>query len=158
MLRKISIVAAALALLPMTAMAGGKIVTKGEVSATPAGELVYPAGITGHARMIRTLSDDVGNTVVRLRVKGLSPGFEYPTHVHNGTCASGGGGHYQHEVGGAVDDVNEMWLTFTANSKGKAKSHAGHDHLAREDARSIVIHDHIYASLPKARIACVDLK
>ncbi len=65
----------------------------------------------------------------------------------------GGGGHYQNEVGGAVDNVNEIWLTFTTNAMGKGSSKAEHGHLAREDARSIVIHD--YAD--KARIACLDL-
>ena len=156
MLRKISIAAALFALLPMAAMAGGKVVTHGKLQTTDAGAAAYPDGLKGKAKMQRRLKNNVGSTDVVLKVKGLTPDTEYPSHVHAATCDTGGGPHYQNEVGGDVDDVNEIWLTFTTDKKGKAKSKADHGHLAREDARSIVIHDH--AGAPPARIACIDLK
>jgi hypothetical protein len=111
--------------------------------------------ITGKASMKRLASGDTGKTMVDLRVEGLQPNAKYPVHVHNLPCAEkGGGGHYQHEKGGKVDDVNEIWLTFTSDSSGAGSSQAEHSHVARPDAQSIVIHD---STADKARIACIDL-
>lgn len=132
---------------------GGVIVTSGKVVTTTAGiNLGYKA--RGHARMERRLPGETGITTVTLQVEGLIPGLTYGTHVHNGTCASGGGGHYQHVVGGDVNNINEIWLNLTADKSGKGVSKAEHAHLAREDARSIVIHE---SGLP-TRIVCIDLK
>ena len=129
-------------------------VTTGTPSTTKAGiERNYE--ITGKAQMKRLPSGDTGKTVVDLNVKGLHPNEKYPVHVHNLPCSEkGGGGHYQHEKGGKVDDVNEIWLTFTSNSSGAGSSQAEHNHVARPDAQSIVIHD---STADKARIACIDL-
>ncbi len=112
--------------------------------------------ITGKASMKRLHTGENETTIVDLHVEGLHPNEKYPTHVHNLPCGEkGGGGHYQHEKGGKVDDVNEIWLTFTANASGSGSSQAEHGHVARPDAQSIVIHD---STLDKARIACIDLK
>jgi hypothetical protein len=112
--------------------------------------------ITGKASMERMPGEDNGKTNVNLYVEGLHPNEKYPTHVHNLPCGEkGGGGHYQHEKGGKVDDVNEIWLTFTTNSSGSGSSQAEYGHVARPDAQSIVIHD---STSDKARIACIDLK
>ncbi len=76
--------------------------------------------------------------------------------MHNQTCDNGnGGGHYQHDVGqdpDFVNDSNEIWLSFTSNARGKSKSLAKYEHIAREEAQSVVIHDS-----DGARIACADL-
>ena len=94
--------------------------------------------------------------MVNLSLHGLHSNEKYPTHVHNLPCGEkGGGGHYQNEKGGKVDDVNEIWLTFTTDSIGMGSSQAHHGYYARQDAQSIVIHD---STSDKARIACIDLK
>ncbi len=138
--------------MPMLATAAGAQVTSGDVMLTDEGALRYGEGmVSGHASMVRVPS---GKTVVDIQVKGLMAGATYPTHVHNQPCSTGGGGHYQHEVGGAVDAVNEIWLTFTPNEAGNASADAKHAHYARPDAQSIVIHDYS----DKARIACIDFE
>ena len=127
-------------------------VTEGMPVTTQAGvERNYD--ITGKAQMKRF--GDAGKTMVDLNVKGLHPNEKYPVHVHNLPCGEkGGGGHYQHEKGGKVDDVNEIWLTFTSDASGAGSSQAEHGHVARPDAQTIVIHD---STPDKARIACIDL-
>jgi len=112
--------------------------------------------ITGKATMKRLSGGNAGITVVDLYVEGLHPNAKYPAHVHNLPCAiKGGGGHYQNEKGGKVDDVNEIWLTFSTDGTGTGSSKAEHGYVARQDAQSIVIHD---KTADKARIACIDLK
>ena len=50
-------------------------------------------------------------TVVKVNVSGLDPDKDYGSDLHNGTCASGGGGHYQDVPGPIVTPPNELWLT-----------------------------------------------
>ena len=104
-------------------------VTAGTPSTTKVGvERNYE--ITGKAQMKRLPSGDTGKTIVDLNVEGLHPNEKYPAHVHNLPCGEkGGGGHYQHEKGGKVDDVNEIWLTFTSDSSGVGSSQAEHSHV-----------------------------
>ena len=112
--------------------------------------------ITGKASMKRLPSGNTGETIVDLHVEGLHPNAKYPAHVHNLSCGEkGGGGHYQSEKGGKVDDVNEIWLTFTTDAAGNGSSQAKHGYAARPDAQSVVIHDN---TSDKERIACIDLK
>jgi hypothetical protein len=108
--------------------------------------------IEGRASMLRVSIGGDGLTIVSVRVTGLDPATTFAAHVHNGTCASGGGSHYQHVVGGAVDAVNEIWPTITTNPQGRGHGFATHGHLARPDARSVVIH-----ASDGARLACADL-
>jgi Cu-Zn family superoxide dismutase len=97
-----------------------------------------------------------GATVVVVRARGLDPATTYKTHVHNQPCSStpAGGGHYQHQVGGPVDAVNEIWPTITTDALGRGVGFATHDERARDDAQSIVIH---YSEDPTIRLACLDL-
>ncbi len=126
-------------------------VTKGRVKTFAIG-LEQGYDIRGKAIMVR----NNGKTVARLFVKGLTPNTAYGSHVHNKACnVDNGGGHYQHEIGTGpdfVNDTNETWLSFTSNSRGMGRSAATHDHIARDDAQSVVIHDTV-----GARIACADL-
>jgi len=143
---------AALISLPMAVNASNIQVSNGKVHTFASGsERGYD--IRGKATMVRLPS---GITIADLRVKGLSPNTTYGSHVHNQACDNGnGGGHYQHETGQGpdfVNDSNEIWLSFTSNAKGKGKSFAKHEHIAREEAQSVVIHD-----TDGARIACADL-
>lgn len=108
--------------------------------------------VHGAATMMRSDADG-GQTVVRSHATGLDRNTTYKSHVHNGPCAAGGGGHYQHDAGGDVDAVNEIWPTLATNGGGTGSGYATHDHRARVDAQSIVIHD----PDDGGRIACLDL-
>lgn len=137
--------------------AAGAEVTTGRFATTLAGEaLGYD--ITGVAIMVRLPAGKDGRTLVRVAVRGLDPTTTFPAHVHNGPCASGGGGHYQHEVGGAVDAVNEIWPAISTNRAGAGNGSALHGHWARPAAQSIVIH-HPDDGTPDAgkRLACAQL-
>jgi hypothetical protein len=104
------------------------------------------------------------STVVKINVSGLDPSKTYGSHLHNGTCASGGGGHYQDTAGGATVPPNELWLansglTLRSNPGGVAHATGSAPWMARTsaaapltNARSVVVHEP-----GGARIACVDL-
>ncbi len=126
------------------------VFTSGELNTFASGiERGYD--ISGYARMIRTPDN---KTFVYIEAYGLMADTTYPTHVHNKACNdSNGGGHYQHEIGGPVDSINEIWLTFTTNIEGIGKGFAKNDFYSRPEAQSIVVHD-----TDLARIACVDLE
>jgi hypothetical protein len=126
-------------------------ITSGEFETLPGGSaLGYD--IDGRAVMIRLQH----RTLVAVHLRGLDPGTTYPAHVHNALCSNTppGGGHYQHEVGGPVDAVNEIWPSVTTNRQGRGHGFAAHDHRARSDAQSIIIH---YPPDTSVRLACVDL-
>ena len=127
--------------------------TSGEFTTLPGGvERGYD--ITGHAVMVRTPGS--GTTRVTVHARGLDADQVYGVHVHNASCDATppGGGHYQHEVGGAVDAVNELWPVITTNAAGVGHGSAVHGHVARPDARAIVIH---WPQDPAVRLACLDL-
>ncbi len=132
--------------------ATGAEVTTGRFGTTAAGT---QAGydIEGVAVMVRLPVGDDGRTIVRVMVRGLDPTTAYGTHVHNAPCATGGGGHYQHVVGGPVDAVNEIWPLIDTNRRGNGVGAASHGHWARPEAQSIVIHQ----PGTGIRIACADL-
>lgn len=127
--------------------------TRGEFVTLPAGvELGYQ--VTGHAVMVRIPGSDT--TRVTVHARGLDADQVYGVHVHNAPCDATppGGGHYQHEVGGAVDAVNELWPVITTNAAGVGHGSAVHDHVARPDAQAIVIH---WPQNAAVRLACLDL-
>ena len=133
--------------------AGGEVTT-GSIQRLPGADTVgvEPAG---HVHMVR-LPADGGRTRVVVHVTGLAPDTTYPVHVHNAPCSGtpAGGGHYQHQVGGLVDAVNEIWPTVTTNEDGVGVGIASHEAFAREDARALVIH---YPQNTAIRVACADL-
>ena len=136
---------------PTAAAAPPIDVTRGRViTLDPASDLGY--SLRGHAAMIRLEH----TTFVVVRIKGLDANTTYPAHVHNAPCSSTppGGSHYQHDVGGAVDDVNEIWPVVTTDNRGRGWGTAWHGHRARSDAQSIVVH---YPADTSIRLACVDL-
>lgn len=107
--------------------------------------------IEGHAQLVRNAA---GRTLALVQASGLAPNTTYPVHVHNAPCAvNNGGGHYQHEVGGPVDAINEIWPGLTTNAAGYGAGKAFNDFSARPEAQAIVIHD-----TDGARIACADLQ
>lgn len=103
-------------------------------------------------------------TVVKINVSGLDPAKTYGSHLHNDTCAAGGGGHYQNTLGGGTAPPNELWLsnsgtTLRSNPGGVAHASGSATWMARTsatapttNARSVVVHEP-----GGARIACVDL-
>jgi len=151
----------ATALIAVLALAGPALssaqVTQGAFAPLTDGDF----GVTGHAKMVRTAD---GRTKISVQVAGLEPGSVYGSHVHNQACDDGrGGGHYQHEVGGATTPPNELWpssdpqdpeAVLIANASGKANGHGTAPWTAREEARSVVIHQ---TGNPAVRIACADL-
>ncbi len=155
--RRIALLLAAVAMLftvATPAQGAGAMVTSGRFTTLPGGaDLGYT--IEGHAVMVRTPAGG-GATRVMVSVQGLDPETTYPAHVHNLPCSATppGGSHYQHEVGGAVDAVNEIWPAITTNADGVGRGKASHGHWARDDARSVVIH---YPPDTSIRLACVDL-
>jgi hypothetical protein len=115
--------------------------------------------IHGSAKMTINTS----GTVVKVNVAGLDPAKDYGSHLHNGTCASGGGGHYQDIEGGATARPNELWLTTSgsilesnrggvAHATGSATWEARTSSTSQTNARSVVVHEP-----GGARIACADL-
>jgi hypothetical protein len=104
------------------------------------------------------------STTVKINVSGLDPAKTYGSHLHNGTCATGGGGHYQDIAGGQIVPPNELWLTnsgtsLRSNRGGVAHATGSAPWIARTsatapttNARSVVVHEP-----GGARIACADL-
>lgn len=130
--------------------AQGAQVTRGALQTYATG-LDRGYAISGQAQLVRTAD---GHTLANVQAWGLAPNTTYPVHVHNAPCAvNNGGGHYQHEVGGAVDNVNEIWPGFTSNDAGHGAGKAANDFTARPEAQAVVIHD-----TDGARIACADLE
>ena len=107
--------------------------------------------LSGGAGMVRSVS---GQTSVLVEVEGLNPDIEYPAHVHNQPCNTGGGGHY--EIDDTITEVieaNEIWPTITVDANGRGRGAVTVDHIARPEATSVVIHEPGDGS----RIACADL-
>lgn len=129
----------------------GTLYQSGEAVTTAVG-IERGLKVSGKAAMIRKKNN---STVVKLRVSGLQENTFYPTHVHNLSCALGGGGHYKIDPSIAEPiESNEIWPTFTTNATGKGRAHIHvKDHIARPEAQSIVIHD----PQDSARIACFTL-
>jgi hypothetical protein len=113
------------------------------------------------------LTVSAGSTVAKVNIAGLDPAKHYGSHVHNGTCASLGGGHYQNVEGGAAAPPNELWLSTTASPTGTVdpnRGGVGHasgsapwaarlTSTTQTNARSIVVHEPVSGT----RIACADL-
>jgi hypothetical protein len=142
-----------------SASAGGDGSFHGVFVETPAGSAL---GYDIHGSVKMTI--DAAGTMVRANVSGLDPHKVYGSHLHNGTCASGGGGHYQDVEGGAVVPPNELWLStngagLVPNPGGVAHGGGSATWMARVSgpstaARSVVVHEPVSGK----RIACADLQ
>ena len=120
------------------------------------------AGYDIHGSVAMTIGS--AGTVVRANVAGLDPAKVYGSHLHNGTCASGGGGHYQDIEGGSVVPPNELWLStdgagLAPNAGGVAHGAGSATWMARvssasTNALSVIVHE----PGSGARIACADLQ
>ena len=124
----------------------------GEFMATAAGKALYgDAAIKGHALL--TITPD-GTSSVKLTVSGLKSDVQYPSHVHVGSCESGGGAHYLHTMTGQDVADNGLWPVFVTNTASVGMGSANNSFVVRNDARSVVIHEPV----SNTRIACADLK
>jgi hypothetical protein len=140
------------------AVAGGDISHHGVFAETATGASL---GYDLHGSAMMTSGTD--GTTVTVNVAGLDPAKVYGSHLHNGTCASGGGGHYQDVEGGGTTPPNELWLTTSGsglvpNPGGVAHGSGSATWQARTSgdmtlARSVVVHEP-----GGARIACADLE
>jgi Cu/Zn superoxide dismutase len=128
--------------------------------------------IEGVAQITRT--ED--GTAVKAVVRGLEPGRTYAAHLHSQSCSfidpvtglpNPGGGHYKDDPAGPSFPPNELWLSstddpmagITADAGGVAVGRGTADWVARDTARSVVIH-----FIPPGgdtsggpKIACADL-
>ena len=133
----------------------------------PPGAFVPSAAVTYDTRLVPAgswievgqRSAERGATTVKLRVTGLKAGHEYGAHVHRKPCGAdpaAAGGHYQHRPSTDPADVNagnEVWLDFTADSRGAGGASARHDWNFRfGEAASVVLHSAPGSS--GARLAC----
>lgn len=122
----------------------------------------FPTGeagedIVGYAKVAR----HDGGTDIYVQVAGLAPLSTYPSHLHEGTCVSPGP-HYRHDPEGPERPPNELWPSsdpddpragLISDEDGQAGG-AGHaDWRAREEARSVMIHDGETGD----KLACADL-
>ncbi len=120
----------------------------GDLMATTEGAAMYD-GLSGHANLV--VSDD--SSEVQLYATGLTANTMYPAHVHNGTCASGGGGHYLQDTNGEDVAENGLWPKLTTDETGMAMTMVMNPFMVREDAKSVVIHEPGSGT----RIGCADL-
>ncbi len=139
-----------------SAAAAGRVVAEGTFSTSGAAwtyDAVVPSGAPVIVRAVTTAS---GRTVATLHVRGFAPRTTFAVHAHTGTCSSdplSSAGHYQHEVGGPVDDVNELWLGFTTNPSGNGSAKAAVEWEFRAgEARSVTFHDPAQAG---KRVGCL---
>ena len=152
-------VAAALMIGAAPASGGTGTSLHGVFAETTAGS---GAGYDIHGSVKMTLG--AAGTVVKVSVSGLDPDKVYGSHLHNGTCASGGGGHYQDVEGGATVPPNELWLSsgtgaLAPNAGGVAHGDGSATWMARissgsTNATSVVVHE----PGSGVRIACADLR
>ncbi|MFC4565673.1 superoxide dismutase family protein [Nocardiopsis mangrovi] len=124
---------------------------------------------------VRVTADDDGGTDFTVRVAGLEPDRDYGSHVHTQPCGpdpADSGPHYQDRADPVqpstdprfANPENEVWLDFTTDSAGSARSGAEVDWRPREgEANSVVIHEHHTHTGPDdsgtagARLACVNV-
>jgi hypothetical protein len=98
-----------LAFVP-SALAGGAVVTRGDVSAFATG---VGLPISGRVQMVRTADE---KTTVTVHVEGLAANTTYGSHVHQLPCGtSDADGHYKNDPAGPAAPPNEIWPAFTTN-------------------------------------------
>ncbi len=136
-----------LAFVP-SALAGGAVVTRGDINAFATGTGMP---ISGRAQMVRTAD---GKTAVSVHVEGLAGDTTYGSHVHQLPCGtSEADGHYKYDPAGPATPPNEIWPGFTTNGAGVGNGNATVDWTAGQAAVSVVVH-----APGGAKIACADLE
>lgn len=128
----------------ITSIAGGSFTPYAAYQSQP---------IRGKAHLARMLD---GTTKVEVHVEGLTPGTQYPVHVHALPCeVDSAGGHYKIDPTVAdTQESNEIWPVFTADDKGIGRASVTASHAARMDAQAVVVHD---PNAEGAKMACANL-
>ncbi len=116
-------------------------------------DAVVPAGASA---VVRTIETADGSTVATLQARGFAGAQDFSVHAHTGPCgpsSSTSAGHYQHVVGGAVDEANELWLSFSTTPSGNGNAQSVVEWQFRVGgANSITFHDPSRGGL---RVACL---
>lgn len=122
--------------IPGVASAGGADVRIGDVVPVPVSD-EDSNDISGWVMIKR----HKGDTKLTVQLTGLKPNGQYHGHLHVDECKDKGP-HYQDVPGGHPHPPNELHLvTFTAKPNGTALVKATADWIARDEARSVFIHD-----------------
>jgi len=126
---------------------------------------VNPISATAEGRVHLVVGAD-GRTIVTLNVAGLPAGRSFAAHLHRDGCATGfGGPHYQAPTGtpaGNADPEHEVWLDFTTNAAGNARSLAVVPFEVLAGTRSVIIHQGDETGpggvvVPSQRLGCLDV-
>lgn len=160
--------AAALATLAATAPAVAESGPGADVTSAAGALVVFPdpygdgranPAAGGHAAVHAT-STPSGRTMVTLHVSAMVPNRPFGGHVHAGSCAQRGLGHYMHDPAAAATPENEVWLDFVTSSAGQGRAQSSvHWRFRTGEAHSVVIHDTTTNASGKAgpKIACLDV-
>jgi Cu-Zn family superoxide dismutase len=101
-----------------------------------------------------------GRMIVTLHVNGVAPTRAFGAHVHVGTCAQKGLGHYMHDAAAGATPHNEVWLDLVTNAAGNGHSKAKAEWVVRPgQAHSVVLHDRTTDARGAAgpKLACLDV-
>lgn len=101
-----------------------------------------------------TLARHGGGTTVTVEFRGLKPGTQFVSHVHQGSCADSGGEHYKFDPSGDDWPPNEIHLVFTSTPEGTGYMTAENDQTAGPQVQSVVVHPREGTHNP---IACAPL-
>ncbi len=138
------------------AAAAEHVLSEGVFSTSGPAWTYDPVVPSGASAVVRTVETGSGRTVATLHVRGFAPSTDFSVHAHTGACGRdplASAGHYQHHVGGAVDDANELWLGFSTNPAGNGNAQAVVEWQFRAgEARSVTFHDPSQAGM---RVACL---
>ncbi len=138
------------------AAAAEHVLSEGVFSTSGPAWTYNPVVPSGASAVVRTVETGSGRTVATLHVRDFAPNTDFAVHAHTGACGSNplaSMGHYQHHVGGAVDDANELWLGFSTNPAGNGSAQTVVEWEFRAgQARSVTFHD---TSQAGKRVACL---
>ena len=162
------IVAMALTLAGILA-AGPAFAAEKAQSAGPLRDLRSAQDVTdGAVAHVTAETTGNGGTWVQLKVQNLdhaAVGETFGAHVHAGQCEEGNGaaalGHYRApDFVAPATPQNEVWLDFTVEPGGVARSEATVPFVIEPGDRSVVIHEHHTApgGAAGARLACLPVQ
>ncbi len=116
-------------------------------------------GIEGRALLVRKLD---GTSEVSIALDGGTAGTEYVAHVHIAPCAyqivtppavATFTGHYMIDPAQTTTiEANELWVKPTTSATGMIVGSATFQHIPRDEAISVVVHDPVMG-----KMACADL-
>lgn len=123
----------------------------GTIQITSEGQAIYES-ISG-AGYLSVHSN--GWSEAEVTATGLTPGADYHAHLHLGSCAAGGGGHYLQDPDGEDDATNGLWPDFSVDDWGYAVGWVRNPFMVRlDEAKSLYIHE----TEDGTRLACIGLQ